>query len=125
MLELGNELEALGHDVTVCCHDFEPGAAGDLEVRAVRTGVPDLIRGRRRWLRRQWQGMAAVRRLIPADADVVNGHGWPALHAVWGSPAAFVWSRNDETVFERALMPAHAIVQRPRPWQRALDLAAG
>jgi D-inositol-3-phosphate glycosyltransferase len=46
--------------------------------------------------------------------DVVNAHEWPALHA--GRLAArkaevpFVWTRNDETMWERGLIPDETIV---------------
>lgn len=113
MLGLGTALTALGHHVTVVCHDFDPAsdfaAGGDVEVRAVRTGEIPALEGARDLAQRFWRGMPRVAALVPEDADVVNAHEWPALRAgrigARRAGAPLVWTRNDETVFERGVIP--------------------
>ena len=79
MVELAAGLERLGHDVTLVCHDFQPGA----EFGASRTGWtcarsgpegPDLLRGRAEFMTRYLVAMRRVAKLVPADVDVVNAH---------------------------------------------------
>src|SRR5215207_5097181 len=86
MLDLGLTLQALGHSVTVACHDFEPGtefrsASEELDVRSIRAGPFRTEFGRRAALRRFWRQMPKVAGLIPSDVEIVNAHEWPALHA--------------------------------------------
>lgn len=130
MLELGSGLEALGHRVTVVCHDYAPEAEFDalssvLDVRAVRVGEPEWVDARSWMARRYWQGMRDVAALVPDDVDVVNAHEWPGLRA--GRLAArrlgvpFVWTRNDETSIERAVVPDQAILGDRRPRARAVQ----
>lgn len=134
MLELGLALQDLGHEVTVAVHDFDPGttlgdAAARLDIRSVRRGpvVPPVTRGE--LLRRQWGGMAAVARLIPSDAAVVNAHEWPASRAArlaarrLGVP--WVWTRNDDTAWERGLIPDSTLFDKPSLPGRLARLAAG
>jgi glycosyltransferase involved in cell wall biosynthesis len=134
MLELGLALERLGHEVTVACHDFEPGTeyssgVGQLTIRSVQWGRIEFPPTRAAWFRRQWVGMGQVARLVPPEADVINAHEWPAVHAAVRagrrSGAPVVWSRNDETIFERALMPNQVINAQTSPLRRLVDLAAG
>jgi glycosyltransferase involved in cell wall biosynthesis len=119
MLELGLALVRQGHRVTVVCHDHQPDAefaeaSRELEIRAVNTGTAPWIGSRRELVRRFWLGMPKVARLVPDDVDVVNAHEWPGLHA--GRLAAgrlgvpLVWTRNDETGWERAVVPEQTII---------------
>src|SRR4051794_27542922 len=124
MLELAQGLTAAGVEVTVVCHDHDPETdlariAERAEVRAVRTGPVEHLMGQRNVWRRQFAGMTRVAALIPDDVDVINAHEWPALRA--GSRAArrlrkpFVWTRNDETMFERGLFPDQTTID-PGSW---------
>jgi glycosyltransferase involved in cell wall biosynthesis len=114
MLGLARGLLAQGCRVTVVCHDYD--AATDIaeigqavEVRSVRNGEPDPLLSQSAVWRRQFRGMAAVARRVPADVDVVNAHEWLALQAGWHASrrlsVPLVWTRNDETMFERGLYP--------------------
>ena len=132
MLELGAGLTELGHRVTVVTHDFDPGSefaetSRHLEIRAVRTGSFDPPTGRRELMRRYWQGMTRVAQLVPPDADVINPHEWPALRAgrlaSKSSGAPFVWTRNDETIFERGLLPQEGLFEPPGLAGRAARVA--
>jgi glycosyltransferase involved in cell wall biosynthesis len=118
MLELALALKRLGHDVTIACHDFAPGseygnASREIEVRSVRKGVVEPFTRRATELRRQLLGMPKVARLVPEDVDVVNAHESLGLRA--GRIAAgrlgvpLVWTRNDETIYERAVVPDETI----------------
>ena len=119
MLELGSGLLDRGHQVTVLCHDYLPSSefayvADRLEIRSVRSGVSELPGDELSLLRRFWIDMPKVARLVPPDADVVNAHEWLALRA--GRIAArrvsapLVWTRNDESIWERAVVPKRTIV---------------
>jgi D-inositol-3-phosphate glycosyltransferase len=132
MLELGTGLVRRGHRVTVTCHDFLAGsefsyAADLLEIRSVREGAFELPAGNRALARRFWLDMPKVARLVPADADVVNPHDWPALRA--GRIAArrlsvpLVWTRNNESLWERAIVPQMSITGERPPLRRALQAA--
>ncbi len=132
MLELGAGLVKRGHRVTVACHDFLAGsefsyAADQLEIRSVRSGPFELPAGNRELARRFWLDMPKVARLVPADADVVNPHDWPALRA--GRIAArrlslpLVWTRNNESLWERAIVPQMSITGARPPLQRVLQAA--
>jgi glycosyltransferase involved in cell wall biosynthesis len=132
MLELGAGLQKLGWRVTVVCHDHVPGGEfsaveRELEVRAVREAQSEWIGSRAELVRRFWVGMPKVARLVPRDVDVVNAHEWPALHA--GRLAAgrlkvpLVWTRNDETGWERAIVPDQTIITSDR-WPVRLVRAA-
>jgi D-inositol-3-phosphate glycosyltransferase len=134
MLELAVALQELGHRVTVACHDFEPdttpdGAADRLEIRAVERGevVPPVSRGE--LLRRQWRGMSAVARFVPGDADVINAHEWPASRAARLAArrmrVPWVWTRNDDTAWERGLVPEMTLFGKPSLPGRVARLAAG
>jgi len=130
MLELGAGLVDRGHRVTVACYDFLPGsefsyAADQLEIRSVRRGAFELPVGNRALARRFWLDMPKVARLVPPDADVVNPHDWPALRA--GRIAAgrlslpLVWTRNNESLWERAIVPKQTIIGDRPPLRRALQ----
>jgi hypothetical protein len=132
MLELGTGLVRRGHRVTVACHDFLAGsefsyAADQLEIRSVRRGPFELPVGNRELARRFWLDMPKVARLVPRDADVVNPHDWPALHA--GRIAAgrlslpLVWTRNNEALWERAIVAQMSITGPRPPLRRALQAA--
>jgi glycosyltransferase involved in cell wall biosynthesis len=133
MLELGTNLERLGHDVVVVCHDYQQTtdfeAFRGLEIRAVNVGEVTPMMGVRSTLERLWRGMGAVAGLVPADVDVVNAHEWPALHA--GSLASrrldvpLVWTRNDETFIEQALGRGPSGASRPRLRTRLLFAVTG
>ena len=62
--------------------------------------------------------MPKVARLVPSDADVVNPHDWPALRS--GRIAArrlslpLVWTRNNESLWERAIVPHMSITASAR-----------
>jgi glycosyltransferase involved in cell wall biosynthesis len=129
MLELGLGLARRGHRVTVACHDHLPDsefgyASEHLEIRSVRRGVSEVPSGYVPLARRYWFHMPKVARLVPSDADVVNAHEWLALRP--GRIAArrlsipLVWTRNDESVWERAIVPEHTIVGDTRPSRRAI-----
>ena len=113
MLELGAALHELGHEVVVAAHNYDPesvfeGPASELTVRGVVPHAPEFKHPRLDTIRLIAQGMRRVADLVPGDADVVNPHEWPALRA--GAVAAqrlgvpLVWTRNDETFYEKALL---------------------
>jgi glycosyltransferase involved in cell wall biosynthesis len=134
MLELGLALQRQGWRVTVVCHDYQPDAefadaSRELDIRAVRHGVSEWIESRAELVRRFWLGMPKVARLVPGDVDVINAHEWPGLHA--GALAArrlrapLVWTRNDETGWERAIVPEQTILTSDRWSVRAMRAALG
>jgi glycosyltransferase involved in cell wall biosynthesis len=129
MLELGLGLTRRGHRVTVACHDHLPEsefvyASEQLEIRSVRQGMSELPSGYAALARRYLVDMPKVARLVPPDADVVNAHEWLALRpgriAAGRLSIPFVWTRNDESVWERAIVPEHTIVGDMRPTRRAI-----
>jgi glycosyltransferase involved in cell wall biosynthesis len=73
--------------------------------------------------------MPRVAQLLPETTEIVNAHDWLALRA--GRVAArnlsvpFVWTRNDDSRWERAVVPEHAMVSEPRLSRRLLRAAAG
>ncbi len=132
MLELGAGLVNRGHRVTVACHDFLPGsefsyAADQLEIRSVRRGAFELPVGNRALARRFWLDMPKVARLVPTDADVVNAHDWPALRpgriAAGRLSVPLVWTRNNESLWERAIVPKQTIIGERPPLRRAVQAA--
>ena len=129
MLELGLGLVGRGHRVTILCHDYLPGsefsyASEQLEIRAVRHGVSELPSGHAALARRFWLDMPKVARLVPKDADVVNAHEWLALRpgriAAGHLSIPLVWTRNDESPWERAIVPEHTIIGDRRLSRRAM-----
>lgn len=119
MLELGVGLVERGHRVTVCCHDHLPNsefdyAAGRIEVRSVREGISEIPDGYAALTRTYWLDMRKVARLVPADADVVNAHEWlslrPSRAAARRLSVPLVWTRNDSSPWEGAIVPEHTIV---------------
>lgn len=119
MLELGLGLVERGHRVTVACHDHLPNsefdyASGRIEVRSVREGVSEIPDGYAALTRRYWIDMRKVARLVPQDADVVNAHEWLALRpsrtAAQRLSVPLVWTRNDSSPWEGAIVPEHTIV---------------
>ncbi len=132
MLELGAGLERRGHRVTVACHDYLPGSefsylSEQLEIRSVRRGPFEVPAGNRELARHYWRDMPKVARLVPGDAEVVNAHEWYALRpgriAAGRVNAPLVWTRNDESLWERAIVPEQTITG-PRPPLRRLIQAA-
>jgi len=132
MVELGAGLVRRGHRVTVACYDFLPGgefsyAADQLEIRSVRRGGFELPAGNRELARRFWREMPKVARLVPPDADVINAHDWLALRpgriAAGRLSVPLVWTRNNESLWERAIVPAQTITGDRPPLQRALQAA--
>jgi glycosyltransferase involved in cell wall biosynthesis len=132
MLELGTGLVRRGHRVSVACHDFLAGsefsyAADQLEIRSVNEGAFELPAGSRALARRFWLDMPKVARLVPSDADVVNPHDWPALRS--GRIAAhrlsvpLVWTRNNESLWERAIVPQMSITGERPPLRRVIQAA--
>jgi glycosyltransferase involved in cell wall biosynthesis len=132
MLELGTGLLRRGHRVTVACHDFLAGsefsyAADQLEIRSVRHGPFELPAGNRALARRFWIDMPKVAQLIPSEADVINAHDWLALRP--GRIAAarlsrpLVWTRNNESLWERAVVPQMTITGERSLPRRALQAA--
>lgn len=114
MNELALSLRELGHQPTICVHDYDPsnaftGADSGVEIRSVNKGSYAIPVGARQALRQIWREMPAVAKIVPTDVDVINAHEFPAIHA--GRIAArrlgvpLVWTRNDYTVFEFALIP--------------------
>lgn len=132
MLELGAGLVGRGHRVTVACHDFLAGsefsyAADRLEIRSVRRGAFELPTGNRALARRFWLDMPKVARLIPTGADVVNAHDWLALRpsriAAGRLSVPLVWTRNNESLWERAIVPHMSITGERALPRRALQAA--
>jgi D-inositol-3-phosphate glycosyltransferase len=132
MLELGVGLARRGHRVTVACHDHLPDsefdyASGQIEIRSVREGISELPDGYAALTRRYWLDMRRVARLVPADADVVNAHEWLALRpgriAAQRLSVPLVWTRNDGSVWERAIVPEQSIVSDMRLSRRAVRAA--
>ena len=130
MLELGTGLVRRGHRVTIACHDFIPGsefsyASDQLEIRSVRQGVSELPADNRALARRFWLDMPKVARLVPNDADVVNAHEWLALRpgriAAGRLSIPLVWTRNDESLWERAIVPEQTITGARSPSRRVLQ----
>ncbi len=116
MLELANGLVARGHRVTIACHDHLPGSAfasGELDIRSVREGEARSPANGAELARRFWIDLPKVARLVPSDADVVNAHEWPALRpgriATGKLGMPLVWTRNDESLWERAIVPQHTM----------------
>ena len=132
MLELGQGLARRGHRVTIAVHDhlaggeFESETEG-LEIRALREGRVQWTGGRAGVARTYWLEMPRVARLVPSDVDVVNAHDWlglrPGRIAANRLHAPLVWTRNDETPWERGVVPADTIYGDPRPAVRALRMA--
>jgi glycosyltransferase involved in cell wall biosynthesis len=132
MLELGTGLVRRGHHVTVACHDFLPGsefsyASDQLDIRSVRQGISEVPAGNRALARRFWLDMPKVARLVPPEANVVNAHEWLALRpgriAAGRSSVPLVWTRNDESPWERAIVPRQTITGDRPPLRRALQAA--
>lgn len=132
MLELGAGLVGRGHRVTVACHDFLAGsefsyAADRLEIRSVRRGPFELPVGNAALARRFWLDMPKVARLVPADVDVVNAHDWlglrPGRIAAGRLSAPLVWTRNNESLWERAVVPQMTITGASSPVRRAVVAA--
>jgi glycosyltransferase involved in cell wall biosynthesis len=132
MLELGSGLVDRGHRVTVLCHDYLPHgefsyAAERLEIRSVRHGISQLPVGNVALMRRFWLEMPNVARLLPPDVDVVNSHEWLALRpgriAAGRGSIPLVWTRNDESVWERAIVPDLTIHGDGRIGRRAIRAA--
>lgn len=128
MLELGVNLQELGHDVVVCAHDVDretvyEGPARQLEVLGVNEGE-GVAGSNKAMLQLLAKGMRSVARLVPDDVDVINAHEWPGLRAGvaasrrLGKP--LVWTRNDESFFERAAVPADAQYPASGPRRAAL-----
>jgi FkbM family methyltransferase len=122
MVEMGLALERQGHRVTIACHNFDANAefaeaTKRLDIRSVHEGDAGHPVGQRAMAERYWRGMPKVARLVPDDVDVVNAHEWPGLRAGLlasrriGRP--FVWTRNDESIFERAIVPGDTILGGP------------
>jgi glycosyltransferase involved in cell wall biosynthesis len=114
MLELGAGLVERGHRVTVACHDHLAGsefsyAADKLEIRSVREGPFELPLDNRALAQRFWLDMPKVARLIPPGVDVINSHDWIALRpgriAAGRLSVPLVWTRNNESLWERAIVP--------------------
>src|SRR4051812_34088248 len=134
MLELGLGLKQRGHRVTVACHDHLAGsefvyASEQLEIRAVREGVSELPATRLEIARRSWLELPKVAKLVPDDADVVNAHEWLALRpgriAAGRLGVPLVWTRNDDTVWERVVVPEQTIAGDTRPLMRAFRAGFG
>jgi D-inositol-3-phosphate glycosyltransferase len=129
MLELGTGLVKRGHRVTVACYDYLPGsefsyAADQLEIRSVRRGAFELPAGNAALARRFWLELPKVARLVPAEADVVNAHDWPALRpgriAAGRLSKPLVWTRNNEALWERAIVAGQTITGERPLLQRAV-----
>jgi glycosyltransferase involved in cell wall biosynthesis len=130
MLELGRGLVRRGHRVTVACHDYLADdesalATAGIDVRTVRSGACADGLGRVALARRYWFDMPRVAGLVPADVDLINAHEWPALRpsriAAARLSVPLVWTRNDESPWERATVPRQTIHGDPRLVRRALQ----
>lgn len=133
MTELALSLRELGHEPVICVHDHDPqnaftGADDGVEIRSVNTGPYSVPVGAKQALRQIWREMPALAKIIPADVDVINAHEFPAIHA--GRIASrklkvpLVWTRNDYTVFEFALIPEQTPVPPMSLLQRAIRAVA-
>lgn len=129
MVELGAGLVRRGHRVTLACYDFLPGgefsyAADQLEIRSVRQGPFELPVGNAQLARRFWLDMPKVAKLVPPDVDVVNAHDWlglrPGRIAAGRLGVPLVWTRNNESLWERAMVPEMTILGRRPPLRRAI-----
>jgi D-inositol-3-phosphate glycosyltransferase len=71
--------------------------------------------------------MPKVARLVPADADAVNAHEWLALRpgriAAGRLSIPLVWTRNDESLWERAIVPELTIHGDPQLSRRLVRAA--
>ncbi|MGA7705674.1 MAG: glycosyltransferase family 4 protein [Solirubrobacteraceae bacterium] len=132
MLELGAGLVERGHRVTVACHDFLRDsefsyAADKLEIRSVREGPFELPAGDRELARRFWLEMPKVAKFVPRDADIVNSHDWIALRpgriAAGRLSVPLVWTRNNESLWERAIVPELSITGERSLPRRVLQAA--
>lgn len=132
MLELGLGLVKRGHRVTIACHDYLPDSAfaetsSQLEIRSVRSGFPEAMASKAALARRFWIDMPKIARLVPPDADVINAHEWPALRpgriAAGRLSTPLVWTRNDESLWERAIVPEHTIRGDPQMSRRLFRAA--
>lgn len=96
-----------------------------LEIRSVRRGISELPAGNRQLARRFWLDMPKVARLVPHDADVINAHEWLALRpgriASGKLSIPLVWTRNDESLWERAIVPKQTITGDRPVWRRVLQ----
>ena len=115
--------------MTVACHDFVPGseflyASEQLEIRSIRHGISALPASSAALARRFWLDMPKVARLVPPGADVVNAHEWLALRpgriAARRLSVPLVWTRNDESPWERAIVPNHTLAGDPRLSRRVV-----
>ena len=132
MLELSLGLARRGHRVTIACHDYQPNsefdyAAGRIEIRSVRRGISEIPEGYAALTRRYWIDMRKVARLVAPDADVVNAHEWlglrPARTAAQRLSVPLVWTRNDSSPWEGAIVPDQTIVGDTRLRGRAIRAA--
>jgi len=132
MLELGVGLVKRGHRVTIVCHDFLPDsefaeASQQLEIRAVRHGEAQVPADNAALLRRFWFVLPKLARLVPSDVDVINAQEWAALRpariAAGRLSKPLVWTRNDESLWERAIVPEHTIYGDRRMSRRLLRAA--
>ena len=134
ILELAIGLRDRGHDVVVVCHDFTPSGEFEqltqgLDIQALRPGVADVPRGGPSIVNRHWLGMRRLAGLVPGDVDVVHAHNLPALRA--GRLAAgrlgvpLVWTRYDDTIWERGVIPRMTARGAVSPVKRAGRVAFG
>jgi D-inositol-3-phosphate glycosyltransferase len=130
MLELGTGLVRRGHRVTIACHDYIADsefayASDQLEIRSVRQGISEMPAGQVALARHFWLDMPKVARLVPADADLVNAHEWLALRpgriAAGRLSIPLVWTRNDESLWERATVPQLTITGPRSPLRRVVQ----
>ena len=102
-------------------------AADQLEIRSVRRGPFELPAGNRALARRFWLDMPKVAKLVPHDADVVNAHDWLALRpgriAAGRLSVPLVWTRNNESLWERAIVPHMSITGERSLPRRAVQAA--
>jgi glycosyltransferase involved in cell wall biosynthesis len=129
MLELGSGLVRRGHRVTIACHDHLPAeeTPDGIEIRSVRQGISELPDGNAALARRWLRDMPKVARLVPRDADVINAHEWLALRpgriAAGRLKTPLVWTRNDESLWERTVVPQHTLFGDPRISRRIVRAA--
>lgn len=130
MLELAHGLVKRDHRVTIVCHDHLPGSAfasGRLEIRSVRQSSARTPASSAALARRFWLDLPKIARLVPSDADVINAHEWPALRpariAAGRLSRPFVWTRNDESLWERAIVPRQTMYGDLRLSRRLLRAA--
>jgi glycosyltransferase involved in cell wall biosynthesis len=131
MIGLARGLKALGHEVTICAHEYEPATmdpdpADEFEIRSVNTGKIWMPATNAQSMRFSWLQMRDVAKLVPPTNDIVNAHEAPAQFAAYHAKrlkrGRAVWTRNDATLYEMARMPGESWVDQGSALKRGVLL---